>query len=154
MTRAIALSLLVLAGCAQGAPIDGIELIDPAAEGRVGATDLETAAEAWGLDLPPGWTLVDASHDEVTAACSAVNLKSDGCTVGASRQVWVALELGSELRQAVLMHEAGHVLSGRADHVTEGCGNTHATSSHLMCMHAGLTVPTAADYDYLGEGQQ
>lgn len=150
MTRAIAIALLVLAGCAQGEPVDGVDLLSTVA----GSTDLEQAANVWGLPLPAGWVEVDAPESEVTEMCSAVTKTAEGCTVGAAKQVWVATGLSEELRSVVILHELGHVLSGRGDHVTEGCGKTHATSAHLMCAHAALTLPTAEDYDYLGEGQQ
>lgn len=153
MTRAIALALLVLSGCAYGQTIDGIDFL-PTVEGEnVGASDLARAAEAWGLALPEGWAEVDASYSDVNERCSSDH-PVDACTITGAQQVWISDELSHELRQVVLLHELGHVLSGRSDHVTEGCGKSHATSSHLMCAHAALTLPTAEDYDYLGEGQQ
>lgn len=154
MNRAIVFALLALAGCAQGEPIEGVDLIAPIAGESGGETDLELAADVWGLPMPAGWVEIDAPESDVTVVCEFTSGHAEGCTVGAARQVWVAVELSPELRQVVLLHELGHVLSGRSDHVTEGCGRTHATSSHLMCAHAALTLPTSEDYDYLAEGQQ
>jgi hypothetical protein len=145
------LLLLVLQGCAPAVPFDHLTIsteFPPHVQ-----TALVDAAERWfavspGLRVPV--TIGDPANVRITPYGAAGD---EECTNSSAYVVWSFLE-PPEVRFCdadpaniafLSLHELGHALGGRNDHLPEG---------NVMFPHAwgGALQPTAMDLDYVEMG--
>lgn len=154
----IALVALTLAACAAPAETAPTPHDLWLPDGTAGAAE----QARWGLPLPSGFELVELAGAAFATECAELRggRPCPDNTTGAAdiegNRIIVRTDAAPEMRSETILHEMGHILSGRPGHIrdAEGCPAGYA-GDHVMCAlgDGSAQWPTEADLDFVLSAQ-